>query len=181
MTQIIEFANQATILERIVARLISQIEVLQPETCFVSDLPTPIVWPPSSDLFVTVSPGEGEYDQGMFAAAGEQQVCERGSFIVAVFKSQQADSISAAQTVMLQPGEGSLAYWKLAILQALLKDAWEPSNNVGPLLRDALYPIRASKPEEIRQWGDDESGPRWSRMMMAFGITWDWDITGAAT
>jgi len=165
-------ATQDVILAAVVERLHTQIDELTEDTCILTEDPYPSHSPPG-DVFVTVSIGDGNFDEGMFAAGGVEQVFERSAIVVTVFSRVSTDRKDEATGVLLDPERGMLSVWKRKVLQAILKDNWDPvDGNTGlELTRNMFAPLSAGAPQRV-----EDDGISYSMMSLVFSMDYDWNL-----
>lgn len=168
------FTNQDIVLSKVVDRLRSQIvEFNAKNTCFVSLDPEPEEEQRQS-IFATVSPIDGEYDQGTFDGAGRHGVLERSGFTVTVFSLVKLDRPDE-QFQALQHESRGLLILKKKVLQAILVGddggTWMPTNASGAsLLTDFIAPVRAGFPMAA-----DNS--KHAKLSVTFLANWQWDLS----
>lgn len=158
-------STQAEVLEAIVERLISQIEQLADNTCFLSLTPEPPV-NVSQNLFVTVAPLAGTFGEGEFEGGGENVTFERAGVVVTIFSAIKLDRVAHAAEILLDKNRGLLE-WKRKILRTLA--GHDPTVEGGDeTLTELVTPLDSSP---ITYDG------KHARLMLTFSTDIDWDLT----
>lgn len=110
--------TQTDVLSAVVTRLRAEVtELANESTCFVSDYPYP---PPNvaNDLFATVSPVDGRFDEAQQIGAGNESVIEETGIVVTVFSRVKLDRVGKTE-FLLQDATRGLLPLKRKILKAL--------------------------------------------------------------
>lgn len=184
MAQILDYskrntATQADILIAFRDRLITDCPGLTDLSCFISDQPIPNSIP-GGGYCVTVSMGDGTFDQQLFLGAGAVTLCEESQIIVTVLSQIVLDRIPQAEKAMLDEDRGLVANWKRNILRTLLLNdpsagpeskPWEPAKGDKPLCRNFPRPTHASSP------GDVPGKAGWIGCQITFAVDFDWDLS----
>ena len=167
MTRI--FATQKDICEALVARLRLKISFYNDANCFVSDQPTPVIFP-SGKEGCTVAPGPGQFDDIKFSGAGMATLGENATAIVTCFVRHKRDRPGRGEQKLLSQADGMLVRKQL-IIGALFAHHWEP---VHPVTGDQLLTSQLS-PQSVTAPGDVTIG---KDELVAFGLTvatpFDW-------
>lgn len=160
--------TQAMILSRIVARLRDVLE-LPEHRCY--ETLEPLVDPPipkGGDYFLTVSPGDGRFDEGMQVGGGAAQLMEMSSVTVTAYARIALDPADRATQILQKVNRGMLPL-KQAILVALVgHDLADEEDNT--LLRAQLYAVQAWRP---RYMPDSKI----AMIAVGFGTDFDWDLS----
>lgn len=163
-------ATQTEILLAIQQRLRDRVDGFSEATCFYDDEPFPLIMPPH-EVFCTIAPTDSTFPQEFFTGGGEETLTEASGVTVTVFRLCNLDQPDRAEVAMLEPERGLLTKFKLQILKALLKDAWEPERGTTQLLRNQLSPASASAPRRY-----EGSKNKWTYMSITFNTDFDWNL-----
>lgn len=148
-------------------------------TCFISDQPMPAIIPGGGHC-VTVSIGDGVFDQSLFTGGGASTLCEESQIVVTILTQITLDRIPQAERALLEDDRGLLVRWKFSILRALLLDdpnqgndskPWEPALGDKPLCRDLIRPTVATSPQDV------PGKPGWIGFQITFAVSFDWDLS----
>lgn len=164
--------DQVTVLNAVVALLQASVVMLSGNnTCFLSMHTDPIE-SQRQNLYASVAPMSGQYDEGIFAGAARisgqsSGVLEQTGVIVTVFSQMRLDRPDADSKMLTDETRGLLAL-KRQILSALsgrqLQDA--DGNNI---LTTVMRPINASHPGRAAE----ETGA----FSVAFSTDFVWDLS----
>lgn len=155
------------VIDSIVLRLREQLGLSEFNCYDVLD-PGYVDLPSGGGWFVTVAPGEGDFDQGLQVGGGENEVSEALAVVVTFYVQIQLDQTNMSREVLRGHGR-SLYKIKRQILKAMcgvdLQNAAEDT-----FLRQ-LIPVRsASRPAyDITQ--------QLAYMSLTFVAEFDWDLT----
>lgn len=160
--------TQDVILTRIVARLRDALS-LPAHRCY--ETLEPLVDPPipkGGDYFLTVSPGDGRFDEGMQVGGGIGQLMELSSVTVTAYAKIALDPGDQATQILHKVSRGTLPI-KGLILGALVgHDLADESGNY--LLRQHIYALQAWRP----RYNPDS---KIAMIAVGFGVDFDWDAT----
>jgi hypothetical protein len=160
--------TQDIVLTRIVARLQGALG-LPEHRCY--ETLEPLVDPPipkGGYYFLTVSPGDGRYDEGMQVGGGAEQLMEMASVTVTAYALIALDPGDTATEILHKVNRGMLPI-KKAILDALVgHDLTDSGGNY--LLRQQIYAIQAWRPRYNKD-------TKIAMIAVGFGTDFDWDIT----
>lgn len=166
--------TQAEVLLAVVAKIQANVAALENEpTCFVSAT----TWPEVSvqdNLFCTVVPGDGQFDQGIVDGSGNIGVCEIFPVIVTIWSHIEVDQIERFQQGFVDAQRGLLTI-KQQVLQALAGknlDGETYQGNPSVLLMEALMPTRSHVQTE--KVDDDEFGG----ISISFDAKFNWNLGG---
>jgi len=164
--------DQTTVLEAIIARLQDQLQ-LSDSHCYETISPLePGPAPPGGDFFVTVSIGDGVFDEGMQDAGGAEQLNEECEVTVTGYSMCKLDRVGHDHKLMHDELRGLLKVVKLKILKALvgvdLQDEADDEDNY--FLRDMIRVRRSTRPDH-----DPKKGIGW--ISITFVASWDWDLS----
>jgi hypothetical protein len=171
-------STQPDILVAFRDRLISAVPGCTDLTCFISDQPIPAMIPGGGSC-VTVSIGEGVFDQQLFTGGGAATLCEEFQVVITAMTQVVLDRIPQAERALLEDDRGLLVKWKVALLRALLLEdytlgldskPWEPAIDDQPLCRELIRPVHSSAP------GDIPNKPGWIGFQLTFSTSFDWDL-----
>jgi hypothetical protein len=183
---IVDSGSEETLLRAIRDRLIDKVpsSVLTLRNCLITDAQVPLIFP--VDPFVTVSPGDAQFDQAAWIGGGVNQLTQRGYISVAPFVRCQLDQPPSMEHAMLHDTRGLLLVWKPAILKALLvsddswdctcgnQHAWEPTLGGYPILRDQLRPVSCSSPRYVPP--EKEGGIPFLSFVLTLEAVFDWEL-----
>lgn len=159
--------TQSLVLQRAVARLREALDL--PEArCYetLEPLVDPEI-PKGGDYFLTVSPGDGHFDEGMQDGGGRGQLMERSSFTVTAYTKIRLDRGDHA-THLLQKVHRGVLHLKRKILAALVMEDLADEDG-RPILRHPLYALQAWRPRYNHQTGI-------AMIAVGFGTDFDWDL-----
>lgn len=159
--------TQTAVLSAVVTRLHAQVSELGNESvCFVSDYPYP---PPNvaSDLFATVSPVDGQFDEDIQVGAGNNSLIEYAGIVVTVFSRMKLDRAGKTES-LLQDADRGLLPIKRKILKALASHRLLSGSD--ELLTSYLHALKSSAP---RYDPDLKMGV----MSLFFKTDFEWDLT----
>lgn len=160
--------TQDTILTQIVARLRDVLD-LPAHRCYetLEPLTDPPV-PKGGEYFLTVSPGDGHFDEGMQAGGGAAQLMERSSVSVTAYAKIALDPGDQATEILHEVSRGMLPI-KKGILRALVgHDLQDEDDNY--LLRSQLYALQSWRPRYLPD-------AKIAMIAVGFGTDFDWDLT----
>ena len=168
--------TQVEVLLAVVAKIQENVPAFpDSESCFVSDTPWPGV-DIQGNLFCTVAPSDGSFDQGLMDGSGNLGVAELTQIVVTVWSRIEMDQIERFQAGLTDPQRGLLPL-KQMILKALAgknlngddPDITEETNEDSVLLlMEALSPSRARhQPQKI----DD-----FASFSLSFDAKFNWDL-----
>lgn len=159
--------TQDIILARIVARLRDQLN-LPDHRCYetLEPLVDPKI-PKGGDCFLTVSPGDGRFDEGMQAGGGAEQLMEQSSVTVTIYAKIALDPADRATQILHKVSRGMFPL-KRDVLAALVgHDLADADGNY--LLRSQLYAIQSWRPRYNQT-------AKIAMTAVAFGVDYDWDL-----
>jgi len=163
------YATQERIHGAIVQRLIDEIAEWSSSTCYTSDDPNLTLVPPH-DIFCTVVPRDGVFDEAMFAGGGIDCLSERTAVAVNVFSFVRSGESGGTNAAIYSEQRGLLSNYKPRILRALLLD-WEPTFDGQSLLRDMLRPVRSVGPKAVTV-----NKRKYLSLTLEFATHFDWEI-----
>lgn len=172
-----EYGSLSKILLAVRDRLINEISEISEMSCYVTDESSPTEVPPS-DIFFTVSAGAGQFDEAMFDGGGFQTTTSLTNIVVAMFVRTPADRIDWAEGTLTDENQGLLSVFLYRTLRALLKDgddAWEPSDDIGPILRSQIAPQSHTAAQLVTP-GEGGQMVRFTRMDVVFSVEFDWNL-----
>jgi len=156
------------ILTRIVARLRAVLE-LPAHLCY--ETLEPLVDPPiikGGDYLLTVSPGNGRFDEGMQIGGGAEQLMEQTSVVVTAYAKIALDPGDKATQILHAVNRGMLPIKKL-ILAALVGHDLEDADG-NQLLRQFLYALQSFKPQYNLE-------SKIAMIAVGCGVDFDWDLS----
>lgn len=164
--------DEQTILAAVVQRL--QDALLLPDgRCFLTVEPLSGAGAPAGgDYWLTVSPGDSDFDQGLQYGGGANQVTENATCIVTGYTRIRLDPTARDDRLLKDLQKGLLPI-KQKILAAMLADPAQLTDELGnPLLRSFITAIGSQKPNH-----DRDKGVGW--VGVVFSIPFDWDLSDA--
>jgi hypothetical protein len=159
--------TQVAVLDAVIQRLIAEIPSLTPSTCFLSLDPEPTI-ALSSQVFVTVAPLGGQFDQGVFDGHGAFGILEHSGVLVSAWSSMRLDQNEHAAAVLSDESRGLLVL-KQRILKALAGHDLQDAD--GNSLLTALMEPRSAQHPQRAAFGERHVG-----FTLAFATPFDWDI-----
>lgn len=162
--------DQATVLSRVLVRMIDTIGEFNESTCFLTAQPLqePIA-SVQNNLFCTVSPTSGTYDESVFVGAGEHCVIENGGIIIVVYNAMRLDR-SSHDSILLTDATRGLLTLKWKIIKALAGHVLQDQEG-NSILVNPMAPERA---EDIRSMWERPVGL--GDMALVFSTDFEWDI-----
>lgn len=161
--------DQTTVLEALISRLKDRLQ-LSDSHCYETVNPLdPGPAPPGGDFFVTVSTGDGSFDEDMQIGGGEDQLREECEVTVTGYSRIKLDRTGHDKKLLHDEIRGLLKAIKGKILKALVgQDLQDDDDNY--FLRDHIRARRSSQPDH-----DREKGIGW--ISLTFVVSWDWDLS----
>jgi hypothetical protein len=119
------------------------------------------------NIVCVVSPGEGRFDEGLWAGAdpGHGSV-ENSTVCVTVWNQMALDRNDEVTDMLTDPTRGML-YWKRLVLKALLNTGDLQDTNGNNIL---IQPMRAKNANAVATDG------QWSEMHIDFEAIFAWDL-----
>lgn len=161
--------TQAEVLLRVQARLISAISSLNVSTCFLTLEPEPPM-EVKGNLFLTVCPMSGQFDEGFMVGAGQAGALESAGVIVTIWSACKLDKAGEAGTALTDATRGILAV-KRKVLAALTSH--DLLNSSGqPMLTAYMKPVSSDVPRASVYNTDQKLG-----LPLAFSTEFIWDLS----
>jgi hypothetical protein len=167
--------DQSAVLEAVVKQLINAYPGggLSDKTCYLADEPD-APEDPVDDLYITVSMGNGTFNNALFVGGGPKQCSEETQVIVSIWCRVESDEPGHNKEALTNRNSGILRH-KARVLRALAGADLQinyPENAGGTnnFLRQWLIPITATVPEKKNENG-------YSGLAIVFGADFDWDLT----
>jgi hypothetical protein len=163
--------DHVTVLEAVARRLRDEVDEFNESTCIVTANP-PRDIPPNinHNVFCTVSPTDGNYDESAFVGGAENSLIEEAGVMIVLMSSVKLDRVGHNSEILAHESRGLLQI-KAKILKTLtghqLKDT---SGNW--LLTEYMRPIRSESPQS----GED-SGRDIGDLAIVFATPFLWDLT----
>jgi len=173
------YARQEDILAAFRDRLRVACEECDEMTCFISDQPIPVSIPAGGGHCLTVSIGNGSFDQSLFAGGGHAALNEDSEIIVTIMIRISLDRVPQAERALISLDRGIISRWKRDVLKALLlsdpnlgaaSQPWEPLIGDKPLCREQIRPVTATSPADV------PGHQGWVGMQIAFAVSFDWEL-----
>lgn len=171
--------TQSQAMEAVRLKLLEKFPALNDSTCFFSINPMQSVIPPGGDFWLTVSAGDGQFDQEMMDGSVADQCLEYGEVIVSAYSRIRLDRVGRDTSLMDDDARGLLSL-KHQILKSLsgsdlLVPEEEPTDT---FLRELLRPIRTTAPDVF----EVANNPGRARMeigivSIVFSLHFDWDLS----
>ena len=159
--------EQADVLEASAAWLRNQVEELGSESvCFVSAWPMPPHCPPGN-LFATIAPTDGTFDQDLLEGGGANTACENAGVVVTVFSRCKLDRAGQSNFLLSDQGRGLLRL-KKKILKAFTSHDLEFERSL--ILRNQMAPLRSTA-------GDYNEQQSIGWLSVTFSTDFDWALT----
>lgn len=160
-------SNLTAVLDAVIKRLREQLS-LSDSTCFLclSDDVTPKT---TSDVFLTVSPDGGEFDQGHFDGGGDEQLTVEGGVRVTIHSTLKLDRTGHDSELLSNASRGVLSVMH-EVLRALTGHDLVIDTDGNTTLRRLIAPRGFERPER--------SGERLGRISLYFGLSFDWELDG---
>jgi hypothetical protein len=163
--------DQTTVLERVVARLIAQVDDFRSNTCFLTA--QPLQEPPQStqnNLFCTVSPSTATFEGDVFEGAGANGVFEDAAVVVCVYNAIRLDRSGHDAELLTHSARGLLKL-KQDILKALAgHDLADLAGN-----QILLHHIEPERAEDIRSMWEKPNAL--GDMALVFKTEFEWDLS----
>jgi len=128
--------------------------------------------PKGGDYWVTVAPGEGQYDVEHQIGGGEDQLTEESVVTVTAYTRIKLDSTDHDENLLRDARRGVFVL-KHKILKALV-GADIPKGS-DTFLRQLLYARHAHAPQILE--GSKDNRLRLACISIDFGVDFDWDLT----
>lgn len=156
--------NQIDVLLAVVKRLTDRVALLNDSNCTISDSPDP---PPgmTHDLFCTVAPTNGRFDEAAGTGGGEHVAIEYAGVAVTVYWSRSLDQNGQIVTLLTDRTRGLLKL-KWQILRALTGHDLEWEGN--QILVNLMQPLTADVPQTDRKKIGDLS--------LTFSTDLEWEL-----
>ena len=170
-----KYATQMEVLQAIRERLIAQVPAYTPANCFILDQPIPEELPIGREA-CTITPGNGQFVESMFAGSGFNTLTENATTIITPMVRQVRDKVRTSDRALLDLSDGLLQR-KWEILRCLLEGDFdlsiyqETTKNYRWLLREQLS-IRFADPPGFTQVGKYKM----MGMSMTFNTPFDWGL-----
>ncbi len=130
--------------------------------------------PRSGDWWLTISPGEGNFDQEMIAAGVVEQCTEDSRFIVSGHLRQFLDPTDEDAELLVGNTE-SLLNLKRTILKTICGvDLLVGGNTFS---RELISPLSVRAPILYEPIDQEEGGLQIAVISVTFGLSFDWDLT----
>lgn len=154
------------ILNSVRDKLLKSIDELAPETCVITINPDAAALPVSQELYCTVSPTSGSFDESLFDGGGREQTSLEGGIVVKCFSMLQLDQPGQDSVMLIDRSRGVMR--KLhEILAALAGFMPVSADGLDTLARNPLIPATYAFSHDGRRWGAVE---------VAFRLSFDWDL-----
>lgn len=167
--------NQIKILEMVKSVLITELadSDFTDKTVFLTLDPDPEA-STRDNVFMTISPNDGQFDQGELEGGGQEMCLENSAVIIAVYSKKQLDRIGEHEHILLGEGDGtktrSILDLKRRILQIFTNRMLEDSADDTPILVNHMQPVHATRPQVNRQMNKADLG-------LIFSTDFVWDLT----
>lgn len=159
--------DQCTVLKTVTDHLRNELR-LNERTCFESLINPRNASPPAGgSIFVTVSPGPGDFPPGEQAPGN---ITEEWSVIVTIWSRIDLDSTGHDEALLRDSVRG-LYSLKLQVLKALVGEDLETEDG-DTFLRQLLHVTGCSAPAS-----GNYGGTNMAYLQLQFGISFDWDLT----
>lgn len=163
--------DHVTVLEAVARRLRQEIDEFNDSTCIITTSPPREV--PQNiqhNVFCSVSPTDGSFDDSWMAGGGVEAVREDAGVIIVLMSSMKLDRIGHNSSLLADQSRGLLIV-KQKILKALTSHRLaDTSGNF--LLTDEMMPSRSESPQS----GSD-SGKEVGDIALVFQTPFLWDLS----
>ena len=163
--------DQSTILDRVVARLIDQVAALNAKTCVVTAQPPDE--PPAQlreNLFCSVSPADGRFDQELLEGGGQNTLVEHSGVVVVLWSAMKLDRTGVNISLLTDAARG-LFDLKRRVLKALTNHDLANGNG-DQILQEPMRPILSEAPRATEQ---HQSGV--GDLAITFLVDFEWDLS----
>lgn len=150
------------------SKLLRSIDELRPETCVVTVVPDAAVPPVAQDLYCTISPTAGSFDESLFDGGGREQTALDGGLVVKVFSAIQLDQPGQDSVMLLDRSRGVLR--KLHEVLGALAGYLPVDDDGNELTRNPLIPA---------EYSFSHDGRRWGAVQVSFRLEFDWDLSAS--
>lgn len=158
--------SQATVLDAVVARLISQIPDFNAANCFISAVPSPELQN-AHNLFCTVWVTEGKFDESIIEGAGQEACAENAGVLVTVSNKVKLDQKHHHKMILEEASRGLLVLKRLILKALVVHDLATGSDT---FLRNLTMPTSSPQPGY-----DEKAGVAW--LPIVFSTDFDWDLS----
>lgn len=177
-------ATQEDILNAFAERLRQVYDPLNERNVVVDDQAIPAITPPGR-FYITISPGEGQFDKSLWETNGHATANEEGTIVVCCMSVNRRDPAGRSSQALL--GTDGLLPWKRKILAAYaveypnlrhISPPWEPmkldveADEIFPLLRNPPRPVHVTSISDVTECEG------WRAFQIAYSCSWDWDLYG---
>ncbi len=136
--------DQITVLDAVVARIQSHVPLLKGDNTVFLSLTTDPIQSERQNIYATVAPMGGQYDEGLFTGIGI--AAEDTGCIVTVFTQMRLDRSDEA-TKLLTDNQRGLLLIKKQLLACLTNYMLQDANS-NNILRRPMRPINAGHPQK---------------------------------
>lgn len=162
--------NHAAVLLAVQARLLSQIKSLTPSTCFLTLEPEPSM-EIKSNVFMTICPMGGQFEDGFMEGAGQHGALERTGVIVTIWSNIKLDKAGEAGAALTDATRGVLSFKRDVLLALASHDLLDSSGRA--LLAEYMMPVSCEMPRASVY--DDSKGGKVG-IPLAFSTAFLWDL-----
>lgn len=161
--------TQDVVLQRVVARLISQLSGsgFAAANCYVADPPEPPTTDMAHNLFVLVTAGSGQYPDDVHAGGGANTPFEESSVWVTIYSRIKLDRPFAADASLTNASRGLLPIKRLVLKALCGHNLLDGSGN--EILTRYMAPFNCSQP------GRDTED--FAAVSLAFHTDFEWDLS----
>ena len=124
----------------------------------------------AAGVYLSVAPGDGTFDQELFAGGGRHQVAEESSIAVTIYSPIRTDHPDRAAQALHDAARGLLP-WKKTVLDTLAGHLLLDGSG-NQVLRNPLYPLRSTAPKRLRREKADVC-----LLAVIFGVDYDWALS----
>lgn len=154
--------QEHVILEAVRDRLIEIVPDFNTQNCWFDDQPVP--WgneTPPFNVFCTVSPVDGHFDQEKQIGGGICNIQEYAGFSVNVGQRNEVEQPKKLDAPMVRAERSLIRYFKPMVLSAILVDGSDPANRQdwmpkdrdgNLLLTDKIRAVRSVSPKRLENW-----------------------------
>lgn len=166
--------DEAAVYQSIVDRLIRGQLGLNQTNCYETAEPVNPGIPPGGEYFVTVSPGESQFDGELFEGGGTLQLTQIASVVVTIFTRIKLDRANHDHELLHDAGRGLYPLTK-KLLAAMAAADLTTGLAGDTYLRWLAKPVSASGIKVGSSVANNPAKLAWRHI--TFSIAWDWDLT----
>lgn len=163
--------DQVDVLQAVVSRLIREVDKFTDTNCFLTAEPPDE--PPANvrnNLFCTVSPTNGQFDQGVHEGGGINTTFEDAGVEIVIFNAVKLDRVGHDSALLTEASRGLLVL-KKQILKALSGHDLQDGNG-EEILINLMAPLLSKNPRSSK--GKEGAV---GDLSLQFSTDFEWDLT----